>query len=56
MDAEHGNDTGLKFPNSIGWRAGHVAGRRATTVLGMTFGDILNTFNLDFHAECCSRV
>jgi type IV pilus assembly protein PilQ len=49
MDQEHGNDTGLKFPNSIGV-VGDVnlpaQGQNAT--LGMTFGDILNTFNLDF--------
>ena len=49
MDAAHGNDTGLRFPNSV-----DVAGRTflegasRTAVFGMTFGDILNTFNLDF--------
>jgi len=49
MDAEHGNDTGLKFPNEItvdGAVTLPAAGN--TGVLAMTFGDILNTFNLDF--------
>jgi len=47
MDAEHGNDTGLNFPNSIG-AVGSVDLPAGQTVLAMTFGDILNTFNLDF--------
>jgi type IV pilus assembly protein PilQ len=48
MDAEHGNDTGLRFPNSID-AAGRVELPTASTgFLAMTFGDILNTFNLDF--------
>jgi len=47
MDAAHGNDTGLKFPNSIGVD-GMVDLPAGNPVLGMTFGDILNTFNLDF--------
>jgi type IV pilus assembly protein PilQ len=49
MDAEHGNDTGLKFPNEV-TVAGDVTLPAAgnTGVLAMTFGDILNTFNLDF--------
>jgi type IV pilus assembly protein PilQ len=47
MDAEHGNDTGLKFPNSIGVD-GSVDLPAGNPVLGMAFGDILNTFNLDF--------
>ncbi len=48
MDAEHGNDTGLRFPNSI-TADGLVDLRRGDAgVLAMTFGDILNTFNLDF--------
>jgi type IV pilus assembly protein PilQ len=47
MDAEHGNDTGLKFPNSIGVE-GMVDLPRGNPLLSMTFGDILNTFNLDF--------
>ncbi len=42
MDAAHGNDTGLKFPNS------DLPGGGNNGVLGMAFGDILNTFNLDF--------
>ncbi len=47
MDAEHGNDTGLNFPNSIE-AVGNVDLPAGQTVLAMTFGDILNTFNLDF--------
>ncbi len=48
MDAEHGNDTGLKFPNNINTegRVALEAGRNG--LISMTFGDILNTFNLDF--------
>jgi type IV pilus assembly protein PilQ len=49
MDAEHGNDTGLKFPNSINVDgAVTLPGGANNGVLGMAFGDILNTFNLDF--------
>jgi type IV pilus assembly protein PilQ len=48
MDAAHGNDTGLKFPNSI-TADGRVGLDTANNgFLAMTFGDILNTFNLDF--------
>ena len=47
MDAEHGNDTGLRFPNSI-TADGRVDLPAGNPILGMTFGDILNTFNLDF--------
>lgn len=47
MDAQHGNDTGLRFPNSISVD-GTVNLPAGNPVLGMTFGDILNTFNLDF--------
>jgi len=47
MDAEHGNDTGLKFPNSVEV-VGDVDLPAGNPVLGMAFGDILNTFNLDF--------
>ncbi len=46
-DAEHGNDTGLNFPNN-GTVAGDVRLPAGNQVLAMTFGDILNTFNLDF--------
>jgi type IV pilus secretin PilQ/predicted competence protein len=46
-DAEHGNDTGLNFPNN-GTIAGDVRLPAGNQVLAMTFGDILNTFNLDF--------
>ncbi len=56
MDAEHGNDTGLDFPNSIEIGGGvglgvPSPGRAGTTgdaLLAFTFADILNTFNLDF--------
>jgi type IV pilus assembly protein PilQ len=49
MDAEHGNDTGLKFPNDISIDGSvNLPANAADGVLGMTFGDILNTFNLDF--------
>jgi len=54
MDAEHGNDTGLKFPNSIKTEGGINLGPTGTRGNGqngsiaLTFGDILNTFNLDF--------
>ncbi|MCG6964487.1 MAG: type IV pilus secretin PilQ [Acidobacteria bacterium] len=48
MDAAHGNDTGLNFPNNI-TTSGRVALERGTNgVVSVTFGDILNTFNLDF--------
>lgn len=54
MDAEHGNDTGLKFPNSIKTEGGvnlgstGVRGESQNGSIALTFGDILNTFNLDF--------
>jgi type IV pilus assembly protein PilQ len=49
MDQEHGNDTGLKFPNEIGIVGDvNLPGQASNATLGMTFGDILNTFNLDF--------
>ncbi len=49
MDAEHGNDTGLKFPNSIEMTGDVLLPATAANGLfGLTFGDILNTFNLDF--------
>lgn len=48
MDAEHGNDTGLTFPNSVGVDGSVDLARGGNGVLAMTFGDILNTFNLDF--------
>jgi type IV pilus assembly protein PilQ len=49
MDAAHGNDTGLDFPNSI-TADGQVNLARGGNngVLAFSFGDILNTFNLDF--------
>ncbi len=59
MDAEHGNDTGLNFPNSVHVGGGVNLGAKEPIstgnfpvetggVVAMTFGDILNTFNLDF--------
>ncbi len=49
MDAEHGNDTGLQFPNQMTVDgAVNLATGAQNSVLAMTFGDILNTFNLDF--------
>lgn len=49
-DVEHGNSTGLRFPNTIETQGGVDLGAttEAAGFLGMTFGDILNTFNLDF--------
>ena len=49
MDAAHGNDTGLEFPNSIEI-GGNVAlpGQAQNGTVSFAFADILNTFNLDF--------
>jgi type IV pilus assembly protein PilQ len=49
-DVAHGNTTGQRFPYTIE-SAGGVnlgASRESAGFLAMTFGDILNTFNLDF--------
>ncbi|MEE4273476.1 MAG: type IV pilus secretin PilQ [Thermoanaerobaculales bacterium] len=48
MDAAHGNDTGLDFPNSITAAGGVELARGNQGFLSFSFGDILNTFNLDF--------
>jgi type IV pilus assembly protein PilQ len=48
MDAEHGNDTGLEFPNSIEGDGRVNLARGNAGVIAFTFADILNTFNLDF--------
>ena len=48
MDAEHGNDTGLEFPNSVEIGGGVVLPRGDQGFLSFAFADILNTFNLDF--------
>jgi len=48
MDAAHGNDTGLDFPNSIEAAGGVTLARGNQGFLSFSFGDILNTFNLDF--------
>ncbi len=49
-DVEHGNSTGLRFPSTVETRGGVSLGgaENAAGFLAMTFGDILNTFNLDF--------
>lgn len=56
MDSDHGNDTGLKFPNNASV-VGDVNLPAAATngVIGLTFGDILNTFNLDFVLSAAER-
>jgi type IV pilus assembly protein PilQ len=48
MDAAHGNDTGLEFPNSVEIAGDVVLPRGDSGILSLAFGDILNTFNLDF--------
>ncbi|HSL19863.1 MAG TPA: type IV pilus secretin PilQ [Methylomirabilota bacterium] len=48
MDTEHGNDTGLEFPNSIDVDGSVNLARGSNGILAFSFGDILNTFNLDF--------
>ncbi len=49
-DVAHGNTTGQRFPYTIETAGGTnlSASREAAGFLAMTFGDILNTFNLDF--------
>lgn len=49
-DAAHGNSTGLSFPSSITTNGGVNLGasESAAGFIGLSFGDILNTFNLDF--------
>jgi type IV pilus assembly protein PilQ len=48
MDAAHGNDTGLVFPNTVRMAGDVTLPRGDAGTLSMAFGDILNTFNLDF--------
>ena len=48
MDAAHGNDTGLDFPNSASVLGAVNLRKGDAGVLAFSFGDILNTFNLDF--------
>jgi type IV pilus assembly protein PilQ len=48
MDAAHGNDTGLEFPNSVDVVGAVDLPTGQFGTLGFTFADILNTFNLDF--------
>jgi type IV pilus assembly protein PilQ len=48
MDAANGNDTGLDFPNSINVSGDVELARGNQGFLAFSFGDILNTFNLDF--------
>ncbi len=49
-DAAHGNSTGLAFPSSISSQGGVNLGASNSSAgfIGLSFGDILNTFNLDF--------
>jgi len=49
-DVEHGNSTGLSFPSYISSRGGVNldASEAHAGFIGLSFGDILNTFNLDF--------
>lgn len=49
-DVAHGNTTGLRFPSTITSEGGVSLGasNAASGFMAMTFGDILNTFNLDF--------
>ncbi len=62
MDAAHGNDTGLDFPNSVSVGGGvnlglqYPAGVRSSNgTIGFSFGDILNTFNLDFMLQAAEN-
>jgi type IV pilus assembly protein PilQ len=48
MDAAHGNDTGLDFPNSASVEGTVDLPSGEFGTLGFSFADILNTFNLDF--------
>ncbi len=49
MDAAHGNDTGLEFPNSIEIGGNvNLPGSSQNGTVSFAFADILNTFNLDF--------
>ncbi len=54
MDAQHGNTTGLKFPNSAEI-VGGVDLPAGNDLLGLAFGDILNTFNLDFMLSAAEK-
>jgi type IV pilus assembly protein PilQ len=47
-DAAHGTTTGLKFPNSVTSTGNVNLGVPANGTIGITMGDILNSFNLDF--------
>jgi type IV pilus assembly protein PilQ len=47
-DAQHGNDTGLEFPNSASISGDVDLPRGDAGTLAFSFADILNTFNLDF--------
>ena len=48
MNAQHGNATGLDFPNSVEVSGDVELARGNQGFLAFSFGDILNTFNLDF--------
>jgi type IV pilus assembly protein PilQ len=47
-DAEHGNTTGLTFPNHGAVQGDVLLDRPGNGVVSFTFADILDTFNLDF--------
>lgn len=47
-DAAHGTTTGLQFPNSYTVGGAVNLGVPATGVIGFTFADVLDAFNLDF--------
>jgi type IV pilus assembly protein PilQ len=49
MDAEHGNTTGLTFPNEITSEGSvNLLQGGQNGIISFAFADILNTFNLDF--------
>jgi type IV pilus assembly protein PilQ len=49
MDAEHGNTTGLQFPNEITSEGSvNLLQGGQNGIISFAFSDILNTFNLDF--------
>jgi type IV pilus assembly protein PilQ len=48
MDAAHGNDTGWAFPNNGDVQGGVELLKAGNGFIQFAFGDILNTFNLDF--------
>ncbi|MCP4898750.1 MAG: type IV pilus secretin PilQ [bacterium] len=55
MDAAHGNATGLTFPNSVEVDGGVELLKAGPGFINFAFGDILNTFNLDFQLRAAER-